>query len=602
MASHLSGGRLNVALLQEALRKELLNLLQACDGPKSMIWDEWLAGPIGLIAKYGLLQEHDVTEMLRLQKNLTIPSNVKHVIFIIRAKIELIDLIADNVLRVSKSSIEPKKEFHIFFVPRKSELCEKHLSNKRVFGSFTIEEFKCDIYPFESDLISLEFQNDFRDYYLDGDPTCLYQAAVAIKRMENLYGTIPKVIGIGQCAKQVWNLMCRLSKEEQNTAPKGPSKGIIDEILLIDRSTDLATVFSTQLTYEGLIDELFGIKNTTAQFPGMKFLSTDEQNSDASKEKKVVILNSSEEVFAKLRDKNFTYVGSALARKARLMHDYMVENRNNKSIQEIKEFVARLPQMLANKQSLATQTTIAEYIKDITDTIDFHDILQCEEDFLNCMNTSSQNSFIEDLIAQKAPLTQVLRLICLQCVTSSGLKPKVLDYYKRELVHVYGLNTWLGVCNLEKTGILKIQSSTRHYTILRKALRLTVDNSEDSDAKEKSYLDRTYTPITVRLAEILSKNKTSYGLQDIYSLLPGPVIEETQAIPRGQNSVSSDSSSIETTKVVVVFFLGGCTYTEISALRALSQQEESNVDFVIMTTKLINGNTFTESLLEPLPL
>lgn len=34
MASHLSGGRLNVALLQEALRKELLNLLQACDGPK----------------------------------------------------------------------------------------------------------------------------------------------------------------------------------------------------------------------------------------------------------------------------------------------------------------------------------------------------------------------------------------------------------------------------------------------------------------------------------------------------------------------------------------------------------------------------------------
>lgn len=133
------------------------------------------------------------------------------------------------------------------------------------------------------------------------------------------------------------------------------------------------------------------------------------------------------------------------------------------------------------------------------------------------------------------------------------------------------------------------------------ALRLTVDSSEDSDAKEKSYLDRTYTPITVRLAEILSKNRASSSLQDIYSLLPGPVIEETQAIPRGQNSVSSDSSSIETTKVVVVFFLGGCTYTEISALRALSQQEDSNVDFVIMTTKLINGNSFTESLLEPLP-
>lgn len=76
---------------------------------------------------------------------------------------------------------------------------------------------------------------------------------MAIKRIEKLYGTIPKVIGIGQCAKQVWNLMCRLGKEEQGTAPKGPSQGIVDELLLIDRTNDLATIFSTQLTYEGLI-------------------------------------------------------------------------------------------------------------------------------------------------------------------------------------------------------------------------------------------------------------------------------------------------------------------------------------------------------------
>lgn len=127
-----------------------------------MVWDEWLAGPIGLVAKYSLLREHDVLEMHPLQENLIISSNVKHVIFIIRPKIALIDVIADNVLKASKST-DFKKEFHIFFVPRKSELCDKHLSNKRVFGSFaTIDEFKCDIYPFDNDLMSLEFQNDFR--------------------------------------------------------------------------------------------------------------------------------------------------------------------------------------------------------------------------------------------------------------------------------------------------------------------------------------------------------------------------------------------------------------------------------------------------------
>lgn len=34
MSTHLSGGRLNVAILQETMRKELLNLLQLCEGKK----------------------------------------------------------------------------------------------------------------------------------------------------------------------------------------------------------------------------------------------------------------------------------------------------------------------------------------------------------------------------------------------------------------------------------------------------------------------------------------------------------------------------------------------------------------------------------------
>ena len=46
------------------------------------------------------------------------------------------------------------------------------------------------------------------------------------------------------------------------------------------------------------------------------------------------------------------------------------------------------------------------------------------------------NSYIEDCIAQKHPLIKVLRLVCLQSVCNSGLKQKVLDYYKREILQV----------------------------------------------------------------------------------------------------------------------------------------------------------------------
>ena len=36
----------------------------------------------------------------------------------------------------------------------------------------------------------------------------------------------------------------------------------IDSLLLIDRTVDLLTPLATQLTYEGLIDEIYGVHNS----------------------------------------------------------------------------------------------------------------------------------------------------------------------------------------------------------------------------------------------------------------------------------------------------------------------------------------------------
>ncbi|XP_026314252.1 vacuolar protein sorting-associated protein 33A [Hyposmocoma kahamanoa] len=600
MSTHLSGGRLNVALVQETMRKDLLNLLQLCEGPKVTIWDEWLAGPVGLVAQYALLKEHEVTDMFPLRPGSLPTISVKHIVFIARPKLVLMDLVADYIISLRAKQNLPV-EFHLFFVPRKSELCEKHLTNRGIINNLTIQEFKCDIFPFDSDVMSLELQNDFRENYLEGDPTCIYNAAQAIRTIQQLYGIIPRVFGKGTAAKQVWDLLCKLNKEEQGTEPKGSPTSCIDHLLLLDRAVDFTSVMATQLTYEGLIDELFGIKNSTATFPEHKFISPEDPTPEATaREKRRIILNSSEELFAELRDCNFTAVGAALSKKAHLIKTQLDERHNEKSVQEIKQFVSRLPQMLANKQSLATHTAIAEYIKETIDTFDFHDTVQCEEDFLNCVDNEKVCSFIEDLIAQKVPLTKILRLICLQCVTGSGLKPKVLEYYKKELVQVYGLKTWLTLCNFEKCGLLKPQTGSRQYNVLRKTLHLTMDESDLE--REKSYLSSKYTPLTVRLSEHIAKNKGWSGIQDVLNLLPGPTVDELQTLqPRmaRRNSISSDnSSSAETPRVILVFFLGGCTYNEISALRSISQQEDSNVEFVILTTKLINGNTFVESLMD----
>lgn len=48
------------------------------------------------------------------------------------------------------------------------------------------------------------------------------------------------------------------------------------------------------------------------------------------------------------------------------------------------------------------------------------------------------------------------------------LFPQVMNYYKRELVQVYGLNVLLKISNLEKAGLLYTQSESRAYAVLRK--------------------------------------------------------------------------------------------------------------------------------------
>ncbi len=50
--------------------------------------------------------------------------------------------------------------------------------------------------------------------------------------------------------------------------------------------------------------------------------------------------------------------------------------------------------------------------------------------------TFQVNTYIEDSIAQKDPLIKILRLVCMQSVCNNGLKQKVFDYYKREILQV----------------------------------------------------------------------------------------------------------------------------------------------------------------------
>ncbi|XP_026313158.1 vacuolar protein sorting-associated protein 33A isoform X1 [Piliocolobus tephrosceles] len=593
MAAHLSYGRVNLNVLREAVRRELREFLDKCAGSKAIVWDEYLTGPFGLIAQYSLLKEHEVEKMFTLKGNRLPAADVKNIIFFVRPRLELMDIIAENVL--SEDRRGPTRDFHILFVPRRSLLCEQRLKDLGVLGSFIHrEEYSLDLIPFDGDLLSMESEGAFKECYLEGDQTSLYHAAKGLMTLQALYGTIPQIFGKGECSRQVANMMIRMKREF--TGSQNSIFPVFDNLLLLDRNVDLLTPLATQLTYEGLIDEIYGIQNSYVKLPPEKFAPKKQGDGgkDLPTEAKKLQLNSAEELYAEIRDKNFNAVGSVLSKKAKIISAAFEERHNAKTVGEIKQFVSQLPHMQAARGSLANHTSIAELIKDVTTSEDFFDKLTVEQEFMSGIDTDKVNNYIEDCIAQKHSLIKVLRLVCLQSVCNSGLKQKVLDYYKREILQTYGYEHILTLHNLEKAGLLKPQTGGRNnYPTIRKTLRLWMDDVNEQNPTDISYVYSGYAPLSVRLAQLLSRPGWR-SIEEVLRILPGPHFEERQPLPTGLQKKRQPGEN----RVTLIFFLGGVTFAEIAALRFLSQLEDGGTEYVIATTKLMNGTSWIEALME----
>ncbi len=243
-----------------------------------------------------------------------------------------------------------------------------------------------------------------------------------------------------------------------------------------------------------------------------------------------------------------------------------------------------------------------QVIKEKTDSEDFRESLQVEQEFFNGSDTDKINTYIEKCIASKQPLQKVLRLICLQCLVNNGFKAKLLDYYRREIVHAYGFEHLLTLHNLEQIGLLKT-AGPKTYTTIKKSLGLVVEDVHEQNPNDIAYVHSGYAPLSVRIAQFLSRQTSWHGLEEVLKQLAGPTVEELQHVPPALLKKSSGGQGSATngdgpTKVTLVYFLGGCTYTEVAALRFLAQQENAPTDFIIATTKLVNGNTLLEPLFE----
>lgn len=181
----------------------------------------------------------------------------------------------------------------MYFIPHRSVACEQMLEDEGVLDIVNIGEYHLGLIPFDSDIVSLEIGDLYKQCYVDNDLSSLDTIARSLYKLQSIYGLIPNIKSKGSSSKKVLQRLLRICRENHNDSDDngnggggagagvgsggafgGGSSGLgglgggdagagegVDTMILLDREVDLFSCLLTPLTYEGLIDECVGIEN-----------------------------------------------------------------------------------------------------------------------------------------------------------------------------------------------------------------------------------------------------------------------------------------------------------------------------------------------------
>lgn len=568
------------------------------------------------------LREYGVTDVKKLHSGQAsvASTTADHIVYVSRASLSNMRMIAQQIQYALKNTSN-RCQFHIYYIPFHTIICEQILEDEHVLGHITtVGEFSIGLIPLDSDILSLEMPDMFKDCYVDGDTSSLNLIAQSLHKLQSLYGVIPNVKSKGSASKKILQKLLQLRKQQHDSnvmaqqqhqhlqsgslgaagdhgydhthchdgsmAPMAASA--IDTVVLLDREVDLISPLVTPLTYEGLLDELIGLDYGKIQvdarivgdiadppklpdLPGMEKAASpppppSTTASFSPDEKITLMLNAGDPIYNDIRDTSIEKLGAYMQEKAIFIRKTYSTFRENKdaTLQEIAEFVKKIPGITREYKLLHQHINLAEVLKRTTDSREFRDYWQIERGILESEEESTTLEFIEDLISadlERVEFFHVLRLLCLQSICNSGIR-RNYDALKRQIVQTYGYEHIFTLYNIERAGFLKRRENKggvsvglglgldsqrdSPWSMLKKQLNLIVDNSILNSQVDISYVTAGYAPLSVRLVQAAVQSggwgsnaasasgasdggSSSSNLYEVMRLLPGPMLEFSQS-------------------------------------------------------------------------
>lgn len=515
----------------------------------------------------------------------------------------------------------PKRTVMVHHVLRENGIVDDGSARDREMVAADIEDLEIDLFPLDDDVLSMEMPGVYRDLFLDGDLSMLKSIARTIVKLQSAFtGPIPNVLGKGVMARKVLEMTKRMKSDlDAEYLQEIPST--IDTLIVVDRGVDLLTPFLTQLTYQGIIDEEFGVASGAIRtdHPAMK-LTVPRPIRIPNREplpvfENVILLNARDDAHVRIRDYIINNVGVELHRWSQEIKNNYERRKNFTSgatgaaalaeLKEMREFVQNLPKWQETQRLIGIHVDIATELNKRTQHARFRKQTTIERNIILGSEDKLVTEYIEELIDRVEPLPKVLRLLCMMSLCQGGIKQKVFEQFRQSMMHAYGFpQVMTALYNFERAGLIVKQSgsvverfafgrgggggddkskdgdgkvgggksgeaaqsgSSVPFHTLRKTCKLMPDGST-ADQKppavpqlgDVSYFYRGFAPLLCKIVEDLVTNPDGSG--GAASIAPGP-----RFVDRADSQFAAPASG--TQRKILVLVIGGCTTGEIGCLR-----------------------------------
>ncbi|OMJ25127.1 Vacuolar protein sorting-associated protein 45 [Smittium culicis] len=355
-------------------------------------------------------------------------------------------------------------------------------------------------------------------------------------------------------------------------------------LLILDRKNDPVTPLLKQWTYQPMIHDLFGINNGRVDLSRAPNIKPEY--------KEIVLSTENDDFFNKSMRLNFGDLGVSIKNYVNAFQDASKSNQKLDSIDDMKKFVENYPEFRKLSGNVSKHVTLVSELSRVVNERSLLYVSELEQS-LAC---DSNNQFDEhmkqlgEMIGNNKIRSEekvCCTLLFLLRYEKSASIANASNFLKQEL-----LKHHVSQDSIDMIDVVLMYASYKYR-------QGDLFNNDNIFSRGKQALKRglqgvenvytQHTPFYVdNLVKLIKENKPNSKIEQLFKLLP----------TNNSEVAASKLSYKARNRLIIVFFIGGITYSEHNDISKIKSQlgSEYGINLIVGGTSIINSKMFLQNL------